>query len=88
LFDRFTKIYAIILSINNSATKEELLCVSSVRWLPKTFFLTEVVEAAAKYWLITFSALWERVKQIEPYIAYIKPEILDELSESCEIEEA
>jgi predicted RNA-binding protein len=37
--------------------------------------------------LITFSALRERVKQIEPYIAYIKPEILEELSESCEVEE-
>lgn len=38
--------------------------------------------------LITFSALRERINKIEPYIAYIKPEFLDDLSESCEVEEA
>jgi hypothetical protein len=37
--------------------------------------------------LITFSALRDRFNRIEPYIAYIKPEFLDELSESCKVEE-
>ena len=37
--------------------------------------------------LITFSALRDKFNQIEPYMAYIKPEFLEELSESCEVEE-
>lgn len=40
--------------------------------------------------LITFSGLRERIKQIEQSIAlsFIKPEFLEDLSESCEAEEA
>lgn len=38
--------------------------------------------------LITFSFLKERIKQVEPYIIYLKPEFLEDLSESCEVEEA
>lgn len=39
--------------------------------------------------LITFSALRERIRQIEQSIAlsFIKPEFLEDLSESCEVEE-
>jgi hypothetical protein len=37
---------------------------------------------------ISFSDLRARLKEAEPLIRYLKPEFLEELSESCEIEEA
>lgn len=37
---------------------------------------------------IPFSGLRERLKKAEPFIRYMKPDFLEELSESCEIEEA
>lgn len=37
---------------------------------------------------ISFSALKEQIKQASAYIRYMKPEFLEELSESCELEEA
>jgi len=37
---------------------------------------------------ISFSDLRKRIKEAEPLIRYLKPEFLEELSESCEIEEA
>jgi hypothetical protein len=37
---------------------------------------------------ISFSDLRERLKEAGPLIRYLKPEFLEELSESCEIEEA
>src|SRR5205807_2033259 len=37
---------------------------------------------------VSFSDLRARLKQAEPLIRYLKPEFLEELSESCEIEEA
>jgi len=36
---------------------------------------------------ISFSSLKEQIKQVAPYIRYMKPEFLDELSESCVLEE-
>jgi len=36
---------------------------------------------------ISFSGLREYIEQASPYIRYLKPEFLDELSESCELEE-
>ena len=36
---------------------------------------------------ISFSSLRERLKQAEPFIRHLKPEFLEELSESCEVEE-
>src|SRR5262245_28993583 len=37
---------------------------------------------------IAFSALRERLNQVAPFVRYLKPDFLDDLSESCEIEEA
>ena len=37
---------------------------------------------------ISFSSLRERLKQAEPFIKYMRADFLEELSESCEIEEA
>jgi hypothetical protein len=37
---------------------------------------------------ISFSSLRDRLKQAEPFIRYMKADFLEELSESCEIEEA
>jgi hypothetical protein len=37
---------------------------------------------------ISFSDLRDRLKEAGPLIRYLKPEFLEELSESCEIEEA
>jgi len=37
---------------------------------------------------ISFSGLKNQIKQVAPYIRYLKPEFLDELSESCELEDA
>jgi hypothetical protein len=37
---------------------------------------------------IPFSALRERVTQIAPFVRYLKPDFLDDVSESCEVEEA
>jgi len=37
---------------------------------------------------VSFSDLRARLKQAEPLLRYLKPEFLDELSESCEIDEA
>jgi hypothetical protein len=37
---------------------------------------------------IAFSALRERLSQGAPFVRYLKPDFLDDLSESCEIEEA
>jgi hypothetical protein len=36
---------------------------------------------------ISFSGLKEQVAQAAPYVKFLKPEFLDELSESCELEE-
>ena len=37
---------------------------------------------------ISFAGLREQVKQVAPYVRFLKPEFLEELSESCELEEA
>ena len=37
---------------------------------------------------IPFSALRERLTQIAPFVRYLKPDFLDDVSESCEVEEA
>jgi hypothetical protein len=37
---------------------------------------------------ISFTALKDQISQASAYIRYMKPEFLDELSESCELEEA
>jgi len=37
---------------------------------------------------ISFSSLKDQIKQASAYIRFLKPEFLDELSESCELEEA
>ena len=37
---------------------------------------------------ISFSGLKEQIKKASAYIKFLKPEFLDELSESCELEEA
>lgn len=37
---------------------------------------------------ISFAALRERMKQVSPYVRHLKPQFLEDLSESCEIEEA
>lgn len=37
---------------------------------------------------ISFSGLKEQIKQAAAYVRFLKPEFLDELSESCELEEA
>lgn len=37
---------------------------------------------------ISFSGLKDQINQAAAYIRYLKPEFLDELSESCELEEA
>lgn len=37
---------------------------------------------------ISFTGLKNQIKQASAYISYLKPEFLDELSESCELEEA
>lgn len=37
---------------------------------------------------ISFSGLKEQIKQAAAYVRYLKPEFLDEHSESCELEEA
>jgi hypothetical protein len=37
---------------------------------------------------IAFSALRERLSQVASFMRYLKPDVLDDLSESCEIEEA
>ena len=37
---------------------------------------------------ISFSGLKDQITQASPYIRFLKPEFLDELSESCELEEA
>jgi len=36
---------------------------------------------------ISFSSLKEQFKQVAPYIRFLKPEFLEEISESCELEE-
>jgi hypothetical protein len=36
---------------------------------------------------VSFTLLRDRVKQAEPFIRYLKADFLEELSESCEIEE-
>jgi hypothetical protein len=35
-----------------------------------------------------FSALRERLSQVASFVRYLKPDFLDDLSKSCEIEEA
>jgi hypothetical protein len=37
---------------------------------------------------MAFAALRERLSQVAPFVRYLKPDFLDDLSESCEIEEA
>jgi len=37
---------------------------------------------------ISFSGLKDQIKHAAAYIRFLKPEFLDELSESCELEEA
>jgi hypothetical protein len=37
---------------------------------------------------ISFSGLKDQIKQASAYIRFLKPEFLEELSESCELEEA
>jgi hypothetical protein len=37
---------------------------------------------------IAFSALRERLSQVASFVRYLKPDFLDDPSESCEIEEA
>ena len=37
---------------------------------------------------ISFTGLKDQINQAAAYIRYLKPEFLDELSESCELEEA
>jgi hypothetical protein len=37
---------------------------------------------------IAFAALRERLDQVAPFVRDLKPDVLDDLSESCEIEEA
>lgn len=37
---------------------------------------------------ISFTTLRERISQVAAYIRYLKPDFLDDLSESCEVEEA
>jgi hypothetical protein len=37
---------------------------------------------------IGFSALSDEIKKVEHVLQYLKPEFLEELSESCELEEA
>jgi hypothetical protein len=34
---------------------------------------------------IPFSALSAHIQKAEPYVRYLKPEFLDELSEACEV---
>ena len=36
---------------------------------------------------IAFSTLRDRVQQVAPFMRYLKPDFLDELAESCEVEE-
>jgi hypothetical protein len=36
---------------------------------------------------IAFTTLRERVNQVAPVVRYLKPDFLDELAESCEVEE-
>ena len=38
--------------------------------------------------LITFSTLREQMDKVAPLVQYLKPEFLEEVSESCEVEEA
>jgi len=37
---------------------------------------------------ISFSSLKDQIKHAAPYIRFLKPEFLEEISESCELEEA
>lgn len=37
---------------------------------------------------VSFSGLKDQVNQVSPYIRFLKPEFLEEISESCELEEA
>jgi len=37
---------------------------------------------------IPFSALRERLSQVAPFVRYLRPDFLDDVSESCEVEEA
>jgi len=37
---------------------------------------------------ISFDSLREQIKQVAPFIRHLKPEFLEEISESCELEEA
>jgi hypothetical protein len=37
---------------------------------------------------IAFAALRARLSQVAPFVRYLEPDFLDDLSESCEIEEA
>ena len=37
---------------------------------------------------ISFSSLKDQIKKVAAYIRFLRPEFLDELSESCELEEA
>jgi len=37
---------------------------------------------------ISFSGLKEQLSQVSPYIRFLKPEFLEDISESCELEEA
>ena len=36
---------------------------------------------------ISFSSLRDQIKEVATYIRFLKPEFLDELSESCQLEE-
>jgi hypothetical protein len=47
--------------------------------------LTPPLKEACRF--ISFSTLRQRLPELAPYVQYLKPNVLDELSESCEIEE-
>jgi len=52
---------------------------------PTFLKLTPPLSEVCRY--ISFSSLQEQIKQASPYIRFLKPEFLEELSESCELEE-
>ena len=37
---------------------------------------------------ISFSGLREQLQQVAPMVRYLKPEFMEEISESCEVEDA
>ena len=37
---------------------------------------------------VSFATLKQRLTEISPYLRFLKPEFLDELSEICDVEEA